>query len=122
MNTYKIVIVGDEGLGKTNLTAMLAEMPLMPNYQATLGVEVHPTRFNYAIFNLWDCAGKPAFSGLGAGYWLQSHGMIVVHQGDISETSIQKMQVFQAMNPAAKILAVNVTHIINRDNILNYFT
>lgn len=121
MNTYKIVIVGDEAIGKTTLTNILAEMPQMPNYAPTLGVEVHPARCHNSLFNLWDCAGNPAFGGLGAGYWNEAHGMIVVHRGEISEASMRKVEVFQAMNPNAQVIFVNKMLMINRKIIFANF-
>lgn len=121
MNTYKIVIVGDEAVGKTTLTNFLAEMPIPNNYAATLGVEVHPARCYDAIFNLWDCAGKPAFGGLGEGYWQQSHGMIVVHHRILSQTSRNKIDIFRAMNPLARVIEVNITIPYNREVILSNF-
>jgi hypothetical protein len=93
----------------------------MVNYEPTLGVEVTPARCHNSIFNLWDCAGNPAFGGLGAGYWNEAHGMIVVHRGVISEASGNKMMIFQAMNPHGRVLAIDSTGPVNRQQVLNYF-
>lgn len=121
MNTYKIVVVGDEAIGKTTLVAILAGTPVPVNYTPTLGVEVDPTRCLDSIFNLWDCAGNPAFGGLREGYWCEAQGMIVVHRGVISQTSRNKAEVFRAMNPRAPIIDVNKTLVLNREAILGNF-
>jgi GTP-binding nuclear protein Ran len=54
MSHRKIVIVGDAGVGKTNLVRFLKEVHFEKKYFATVGVEVHPYSFdegpaNYVI-------------------------------------------------------------------------
>ena len=65
--TYKILLTGDGGVGKTTFVTRLTGM-FEKTYKPTIGVEVYPLRFrtNYGLFylNIWDCAGQEKFSGL----------------------------------------------------------
>jgi len=76
MNTYKIILIGDGGVGKTTYVKRLLQNVFEKRYIATLGVEVAPFRKEGFVFNLWDCAGQEKFCGLQDGYYIQAHGAI----------------------------------------------
>ena len=82
MNTFKITLLGDEGVGKTTLVNRHLTGQFDKKYIATVGVDVHPLRFNTnygpKCINIWDCAGQDKFRGLGDGYYIQSQGLIVM--------------------------------------------
>jgi len=69
---YKLVIVGDGGVGKTTFVQRHLTGEFRKNYVPTLGVDVHPLLFNtnhgQIIFDIWDTAGQERFSGLCEGY------------------------------------------------------
>ena len=80
--TYKVMLVGSGGVGKTTFLQRAMGGPFDPRYIATLGVEVHPVRLGghletRAIFNVWDCAGQERFDGLGEGYHVQAQAVIL---------------------------------------------
>ncbi len=79
--TFKVVLVGDGGCGKTTLLKRHLSGQFEAKYIPTLGVEVHPLRFNtnygQMIINVWDCAGQEKFRGLGDGYYVGAQGCIV---------------------------------------------
>ena len=80
--SYKIIVVGDGGVGKTTFIKRHRTGQLESKYIATMGVEVHPLTFNTnhgpVIFKIWDCAGQEKFGGLGGGYYRAAHGAIVM--------------------------------------------
>merc|ERR1711959_17919 len=51
-------------------------------YIPTLGVEVHPLKFNtncgVLTFNVWDTAGQEKFGGLRDGYYIQGQCAIIM--------------------------------------------
>ena len=73
--TFKLVLVGDGGVGKTTFVKRHLTGEFEKKYVATLGVEVHPLVFHTnrgAIrFNVWDTAGQEKFGGLRDGYYIQ---------------------------------------------------
>ena len=73
--TFKCVLVGDGGTGKTTFVKRHLTGEFEKKYVATLGVEVHPLVFHTnrgAIrFNVWDTAGQEKFGGLRDGYYIQ---------------------------------------------------
>jgi small GTP-binding protein len=59
--TYKIAIVGDAGVGKTNLVSALKLNHFEKRYFATIGTDVHPmavrTNRGSMFVNVWDISG-----------------------------------------------------------------
>jgi GTPase SAR1 family protein len=75
MPTFKCVLVGDGGTGKTTFVKRHLTGEFEKKYVATLGVEVHPLVFHTnrgpIRFNVWDTAGQEKFGGLRDGYYIQ---------------------------------------------------
>jgi GTP-binding nuclear protein Ran len=69
---YKVVLVGDGGVGKTTFVKRHLTGEFEKKYIATLGVEVHPMEFctsrGKVRFMVWDTAGQEKLSGLRDGY------------------------------------------------------
>jgi len=69
---YKLVLVGDGGVGKTTFVKRHLTGEFEKKYIATLGVEVHPMVFHTnhgpIRLNVWDTAGQEKLGGLRDGY------------------------------------------------------
>lgn len=79
--TFKIVIVGEANTGKSSFLLRHLSGTFSPKYDPTLGVEVHPLRFQTNLgpicFNVWDCAGDERYGGLRDGYFLSANGCLL---------------------------------------------
>ncbi|OMJ65715.1 hypothetical protein SteCoe_3365 [Stentor coeruleus] len=71
---FKLVLIGDGGVGKTTFVKRHLTGEYEKRYIATVGVEVHPLRFSTTrgnvVFNVWDTAGQEKLSGLRDGYYI----------------------------------------------------
>ncbi|XP_059167302.1 uncharacterized protein LOC131949420 [Physella acuta] len=80
--TFKLVLVGDGGVGKTTFVKRHKTGEFEKKYVATLGVEVHPLVFHTSRgpikFNVWDTAGQEKFGGLRDGYYIQGQCAIIM--------------------------------------------
>jgi len=93
--TFKCVLVGDGGTGKTTFVKRHLTGEFEKKYVATLGVEVHPLVFNTnrgsIRFNVWDTAGQEKFGGLRDGYYIQvKYLKSSIHQISIIEVLTAK--------------------------------
>lgn len=80
--TFKCILVGDGGTGKTTFVKRHLTGEFEKKYVATLGVEVHPLVFDTTRgrirFNVWDTAGQEKFGGLRDGYYIQGQCAILM--------------------------------------------
>lgn len=78
----KIVIVGDSGVGKSNILTRYCSDTFTQDGQATIGVELDTKIFkiNNDIVNvsIWDTAGQERFKSITTAYYRGSQGIIIV--------------------------------------------
>ena len=82
MATFKCVLIGDGGVGKTTFVKRHITGEFEKKYVATIGVEVHPLTFTTnrgpVTFNVWDTAGQEKFGGLRDGYYIMGQCAIIM--------------------------------------------
>jgi GTP-binding nuclear protein Ran len=79
---FKLILVGDGGVGKTTFVKRHRTGEFEKKYVATMGVEVNPLPFytdlGQVIFNCWDTAGQEKFGGLRDGYYIGGQAAIIM--------------------------------------------
>lgn len=82
-SAFKIVLVGDAGVGKTTYVKRLLGDDFKMPYTATFGSKRHLVHFNASygnvIFNVWDTAGQEKFSGVRENYYKNADAAIVMY-------------------------------------------
>lgn len=80
---FKLLLIGDSGVGKSSLLLRFAEDSFTSNYVATIGVdfkiktvEVGGARVK---LQLWDTAGQERFRTITSTYYRGTHGVVVVY-------------------------------------------
>ncbi len=79
--TFRIILVGECGVGKTTFVKSVRLHKYEEAYLPTFGVEVHPvflrTTKGTIRFNLWDISGDEFSSKMLEGFYLGSHGALI---------------------------------------------
>ena len=79
----KIIVVGDSGVGKTNLINRFASDKFDTNSKSTIGVEfVYKTlKINKEIIKVevWDTAGEERYRSITSSYYKGANGAIIVY-------------------------------------------
>ncbi len=79
---FKILLAGDEAVGKTSLIRRLVKNEFALDYKPTLGFEItlHSLQIqNTPIsFVIWDIAGQTAFESVRRSYYKESRGFLLV--------------------------------------------
>jgi GTP-binding nuclear protein Ran len=80
--SFKVILCGDGGVGKTTFVKRHKTGEFTKKYIATMGVEVNPLPFytnkGAVIFNCWDTAGQEKFGGLRDGYYIGGKAAIIM--------------------------------------------
>ncbi len=80
--SFKIVLAGDEAVGKTSLARRFVDEKFNESYLPTLGFEisVKNTKINGRpiIFSIWDIGGQQCFAPMRRQYYNASHGFLLV--------------------------------------------
>ena len=80
---FKIVIIGDSGVGKTNLVRRFIQNSFTLNTQATVGCEFYSNNYsiNDKLFKveIWDTAGQERYKSITAAYYKGASGAILVY-------------------------------------------
>jgi small GTP-binding protein len=78
MISYKIVLVGKFGVGKTSLIRRFVENSFSEEYLSTIGVSISKKILNDATIMIWDIEGETHFKPIFKQYLKGAKGFIVV--------------------------------------------
>lgn len=83
---FKIVLLGDSSVGKSNLLARFARNEFYPNSKSTIGVEFQTQKLvidgKEIKAQIWDTAGQERFRAVTSAYYRGAVGALLVY--DIS--------------------------------------
>lgn len=86
---YKIILIGNAGVGKSNLLSRITKKTFEPNSKTTIGVEfaVKTYRIGNKIIKvqIWDTSGQEKFRAITNAYYRSSNGVLIVY--DITNKS-----------------------------------
>ena len=79
----KVILIGDSGVGKTNIMSKYLKNTFMENSKATVGVEFGSKLFNHQGHKIkaqiWDTAGQEKYKAITGAYYKGSKGAFVVY-------------------------------------------
>ncbi len=86
----KILLVGDSGVGKSNILTRYAQDEFNQDSKATIGIELHNKAFKindqYIKVHIWDTAGQERYKSITAAYYKGAKGAMIVYDITRPET------------------------------------
>ena len=80
---FKIVLIGDSSVGKTNILSKYILDEYDPDTQATIGVELSTKNYtfdnNEVKVQIWDTAGQEKYRSITSSYYKGAHGCLLVY-------------------------------------------
>jgi Ras-related protein Rab-11A len=80
---FKIVLIGDSSVGKSNLLARFARNEFFPNSKSTIGVEFQTQKLvidgKEIRAQIWDTAGQERFRAVTSAYYRGAVGALLVY-------------------------------------------
>lgn len=112
---FKLLLIGDSGVGKSSLLLRFADNSYTGNYITTIGVDFKirtVTVDNQRIkLQIWDTAGQERFRTITSTYYRGTHGVIVVYDVTNANSfkSIQRwlLEIEQYCSSVSRILVGN---------------
>ena len=87
---FKIIIIGDCGVGKTNILLRFCEDVFRMNYVATIGVDFKiktlSVRDQRIKLQIWDTAGQERFKNITQAYYKGAAGFVLIYGIDEART------------------------------------
>ena len=79
----KVILIGDSGVGKTNIMSKYLKNQFMEHSKATVGVEFGSKLFNHQGHKIkaqiWDTAGQEKYKAITGAYYKGSKGAFIVY-------------------------------------------
>jgi len=121
---FKILIIGDQGVGKTALLSRFTRDEFNQNYCGTIGIEFATKTINIdgkAIkLQIWDTAGHERFRSITSAYYAKTQGVLLCYECTNRETFDNVSKWFKEAEAACepntpKVLIANKIDLSNRE-------
>ena len=110
---FKILLIGNSGVGKSSLLLRFADDTFTDNFMPTIGVDFKIRTLEVdgktIKLQIWDTAGQERFKTITSSYYKGAHGIIVVY--DITDKESFK-NIDTWMNEVEKHASDNVSRIL----------
>jgi len=120
---FKLLLIGDSGVGKSCLLLRFAEDSYTESYLSTIGVDFKIRTIDAEgktiKLQIWDTAGQERFRTITAAYYRGAHGIIVVYDVTDSE-SFENVKMWlkeidrYAVENVDKLLIGNKSDLVNK--------
>lgn len=110
---FKILLIGNSGVGKSSLLLRFADDTFTDNFMPTIGVDFKIRTLEVdgktIKLQIWDTAGQERFKTITSSYYKGAHGIIVVY--DVTDKESYK-NIDTWMNEVEKHASDNVSRIL----------
>ena len=118
--SFKFVIVGDSGVGKTNILNRYIRDTFLLDGKSTIGIELETKMFKIhdkiIKINIWDTAGQERFKSITSAYYKGAKAAIIVY--DITnESSFKNVDVWYKEIKDSTKQDINVILIGNKSDL-----
>jgi len=120
---FKLLLIGDSGVGKSCLLLRFAEDSYTESYLSTIGVDFKIRTIDVEgktiKLQIWDTAGQERFRTITAAYYRGAHGIVVVYDVTDSESYenvkmwLKEIDRYAAEN-VDKLLIGNKADLVNK--------
>jgi small GTP-binding protein len=125
--TYKIVVVGASGVGKTAMVQRLVDRTFVPDGQPTIGVEFKCFECQLGSdsikLNIWDTAGQEKFRSVSKAYFRNAVGAILVFsltdRASFDALDSWLNDIHSLCSPNAAVLVVGNKSDLREDRVLS---
>lgn len=76
--TFKIVLMGDGGVGKTSLVLRYFDRGFKASHQMTIGADFNAKKWGKHMIQIWDLAGQDRFTKIRKGYYKSAVGALLL--------------------------------------------
>ncbi|BES90494.1 ras-related protein [Nesidiocoris tenuis] len=123
---FKLLIIGDSGVGKSSLLLRFSDNTFTGNYITTIGVDFKIRTIEIdgekVKLQIWDTAGQERFRTITSTYYRGTHGVIVVYDVSSGDTfaNVKRWlhEIDQNCEIVNKILVGNKNDSIERKVVL----
>lgn len=123
---FKLLLIGDSGVGKSCILLRFADDTFSESYISTIGVDfkIRTLTINdkKVKLQIWDTAGQERFRTLTTAYYRSAHGIVLVYDVNDRETFFHVENWLQevsryASNDVNKLLVGNKCDILNKREV-----